>query len=144
MDDNWFEVEGLLRSALAEAIEAVHCHVFVEGDDNYYVQFAFEPGEVYAEAVSNRFLDGEHRLGPADDQKLRALGWLPPVRSLQNGRGQPLYPNWYRSWRGPQPPIDEIVEVTVRTMRDVFWVPVRQIRVWGRNCDWCAGDVEAS
>jgi len=144
VEENWFEVEAELRAELGHGVEALHRHVFAEGGDHYYVQFAFGSGEVYAEAVSNAFLVGEHQLQAAAERKLRALGWLPPVRSVQNQRGQPTYPNWYRSWKGSRPPLEEIVEVTVRTLRDVYWVPAQEVRIWSRACDWCAGGEEAS
>ena len=48
-------------------------------ESRHYVQAMREPDRLYAEAVSNNFLDGPLALTPADEEVLAEAGWRPPT-----------------------------------------------------------------
>ncbi|GAA2730388.1 TY-Chap domain-containing protein [Actinocorallia aurantiaca] len=48
-------------------------------ESRHYVQAMREPDRLYAEAVSNNFLEGPLLLGPSDEEVLTEAGWLPPT-----------------------------------------------------------------
>jgi hypothetical protein len=139
----WADLRDVLEVALTDGFAIMHCHLIAEGAANRYVQFAFGPSEVYAEAVSNTFLDPVERIDAQAERALRSLGWLPPVRSIQNERGRRLYPNWYRHWTASPPPLDQIAEMAVNTLRDAYEIAPRHVRITLHDCDWCRSDAQA-
>lgn len=48
-------------------------------ESRHYVQAMREPDRLYAEAVSNNFLDGPLLLTPADEEVMSDAGWRPPA-----------------------------------------------------------------
>ncbi|MEO3784440.1 SseB family protein [Actinocorallia sp. B10E7] len=48
-------------------------------ESRHYVQAMREPDRLYAEAVSNNFLEGPLLLGPSDEEVLTEAGWRPPT-----------------------------------------------------------------
>ncbi|GAA0963757.1 TY-Chap domain-containing protein [Actinocorallia libanotica] len=48
-------------------------------ESRHYVQAMREPDRLYAEAVSNNFLEGPLLLGPSDEEVLAEAGWRPPT-----------------------------------------------------------------
>ncbi|GAA3230244.1 hypothetical protein GCM10010468_60580 [Actinocorallia longicatena] len=48
-------------------------------ESRHYVQAMREPDRLYAESVSNNFLDGHLTLTPADEEVLVEAGWRPPT-----------------------------------------------------------------
>ncbi|ROO89403.1 hypothetical protein EDD29_7093 [Actinocorallia herbida] len=48
-------------------------------ESRHYVQAMREPDRLYAESVSNNFLDGPLLLGPSDEEILTEAGWRPPT-----------------------------------------------------------------
>jgi SseB protein N-terminal domain len=86
-----------------------------ESDESrHYVQAMREPDRLYAEAVSNNFLDGPLLLTPSDEEVLSETGWRPPAPD-----GSPA--NWWTEL----PPItlpgdfDRLADMMVTALRDV-------------------------
>jgi hypothetical protein len=81
----------------------------------YYIQFAFDGGRLFCEAVSNEYLEEPHTL---DDEALRILenlGWRPPEYEGQN---------WFRTFKPTSPEdYDEVVALAHRAFREVYGVP---------------------
>jgi hypothetical protein len=89
---------------------------------NYYVQFPHpgdEPGlpeSLYAEAVSNEFLDENASLGPEEEEVLGQLGWHPP-RTPPNASVS----NWWREFKLPsEAAFEQVARAVVETLRSVY------------------------
>jgi hypothetical protein len=83
-------------------------------ESRHYVQAMREPDRLYAEAVSNNFLDGPLALTPADEEVLTEAGWRPPT------------PDWApANWWTELPPFAEapdfagLADMMVTALRDV-------------------------
>src|ERR1039458_9079174 len=55
--------------------------------DRYLQMLVYEDGSIFAEAVSNNFLEGSDRLSPEEETELSAIGWNEPRL--------PGKPNWW-------------------------------------------------
>jgi hypothetical protein len=86
------------------------------GDDsNYYLQFAFDSGRLYCEAVSNEYLEPPHTLDDEQMRVLENLGWRPPEHEGQN---------WFRTFRPVSPQdYDEVVALVHRALSEVYRLP---------------------
>jgi hypothetical protein len=78
----------------------------------FWQALCFEDGSMVAEIVSNRYLQGDERWTPWDEDRLLALGWEPP--------DQPRRPNWLVVESTTSPPIDVIAERAIATLRRIF------------------------
>ncbi len=113
----WTAFEERLTGALRAMEHATYLVVSLAAEPrasaSAYVQFA-QGGLLgfRAEAAGNTWLPPGHGLGPAQEERLAALGWARPGPAEQ-GR------NWVRDW--PEPvPFDEVAAVAVRTLREVY------------------------
>lgn len=115
--DAWGAFEARLAAALADMEHATYLVVSLAGDPrsgaSAYVQFA-QGGLLgfRAEAAGNHWLPPGHGLGPAQEERLAALGWQRPG-SAEQGR------NWVREWEEPVP-FAEVAAIAVRTLREVY------------------------
>lgn len=79
-----------------------------------YVQFAeFGPGMIRAEVSSNAYLASEHRLDQGREFLLRRMGW-----QLEPGG------NWFL--HAEQDGVDDVADLVVRVLREVFAVSSRR------------------
>ncbi|MEV4255532.1 hypothetical protein AB0J52_20450 [Spirillospora sp. NPDC049652] len=85
-------------------------------ESRHYVQAMREPDRLYAEAVSNNFLDGPLLLTLADEEVMSESGWRPPA---EPGAAGPR--NWWTELPGFATPADyaRLAEVMVTALRDV-------------------------
>lgn len=78
---------------------------------NRFVQFAVQKdGGILGEVVSNKYLEGRERLSDAACRKLRKLSWKGPGKQSPNFSKHIL----------PPVPINDLVSLGTRTLRDVF------------------------
>jgi len=83
-------------------------------ESRHYVQAMREPDRLYAEAVSNNFLEGPLLLTPADEEVLSEAGWRPPTADWAPA-------NWWTEL----PPatgaadFDRLADMMVTALRDV-------------------------
>ncbi|MQY08349.1 hypothetical protein ACRB68_64560 [Actinomadura sp. RB68] len=82
-------------------------------ESRHYVQAMREPDRLYAEAVSNNFLDGPLLLTLADEEVMSEAGWQPPA--------DPAPRNWWTELPAAAGPADfaRLAEVMVTALRDV-------------------------
>ncbi|MBW8484924.1 SseB family protein [Actinomadura sp. PM05-2] len=82
-------------------------------ESRHYVQAMREPDRLYAEAVSNNFLDGPLLLTLADEEVMSEAGWQPPA--------DPAPRNWWTELPGHAAPADHdrLADVMVTALRDV-------------------------
>lgn len=82
-------------------------------ESRHYVQAMREPDRLYAEAVSNNFLDGPLLLTLADEEVMSDAGWRPP--------GDPAPRNWWTELPAFAGPEDHgrLADVMVTALRDV-------------------------
>jgi hypothetical protein len=113
----WAAFEARLAATLAMMEQATYLVVSVAAElragASAYVQFA-QGGLLgfRAEAAGNHWLPPGHGLGPAQEERLAALGWQRPGPAAQ-GR------NWIREWQEPVP-FAEAAAVAVQTLREVY------------------------
>jgi len=93
---------------------------------NRFVQFNARPDEgVFAEAVSNAYLESPEKLDEAKLAALGALGWSAPTHSPSDRspvRAPNGSPNFFRHFPAPYS-CGEIAHVAVRTLLEVYRVP---------------------
>jgi type III secretion system-like peptide-binding chaperone/type III secretion system (T3SS) SseB-like protein len=82
-------------------------------ESRHYVQAMREPDRLYAEAVSNNFLDGPLLLTPADEEVMSEAGWQPPA--------DPLPRNWWTELAAAATGTDHLrlADMMVTALRDV-------------------------
>jgi hypothetical protein len=83
-------------------------------ESRHYVQAMRESERLYAEAVSNNFLDGPLALTPADEEVLAEAGWRPPTADWSPA-------NWWTELGLDAPPgaCAELADMMVTALRDV-------------------------
>lgn len=96
--------------------------VFVANPEaNYYIQFAGEVGQskLYAEAVSNNFLEPKFKLNDAQISHLETLGWkAPPPDGM----------NFFREWQADtEVDRQQIAQEVMRTLTEVYGVAPHQV-----------------
>lgn len=108
----WDSTIEEVREVLADLASMMIVQVGRHGrDDEVYVQISSDgPDELFAEAVSNTFLEGASRLTDAEMQRLRHLGWSPPTGDDE--------PNWYRTFDASD--AAATAELVLRTLRDAY------------------------
>jgi hypothetical protein len=114
------ELEGRLDTL---SLDGDHYLIVEAGPGPVYVQFALqEDGSVYGEAVSNVYLEGEHRLSPAQEAKLAAIGWMKPGEDGPRCSCCDLSPpNFHHTW-SPRQGHRIIAQVAIVTLRCVYGV----------------------
>lgn len=82
-------------------------------ESRHYVQAMREPDRLYAEAVSNNFLDGPLLLTLADEEVMSEAGWRPPA--------EPSPRNWWTELPSYATSVDyaRLADVMVTALRDV-------------------------
>lgn len=75
----WSEFAERLGRELAALDRDTILIVREHDESRHYVQAMREPDRLYAEAVSNNFLEGPLLLTPADEEVLTEAGWRPPT-----------------------------------------------------------------
>jgi hypothetical protein len=84
-------------------------------DANYYIQFAFDGGRLFCEAVSNQYLEPPYRLDGEQLHAVENLGWGPPEYEGQN---------WFRTFQPTSPQdYEQIVRLVHRAFHDVYRLP---------------------
>ena len=102
------EIKRLLDLLMQEARRFL---VVSHRERNRFVQFALQKdGGISAEVVSNKFLEGRERLSDAACGKLQKLSWKRPGKRS---------PNFWKHIPPPVP-INDLVSLGTRTLRDVF------------------------
>jgi hypothetical protein len=83
-------------------------------ESRHYVQAMRETERLYAEAVSNNFLDGPLALTPADEEVLAEAGWRPPTADWSPA-------NWWTELAldPPSGAHAELADMMVTALRDV-------------------------
>jgi hypothetical protein len=123
LDVAWSFVEEELARRLADLSLTCDRYLIVEsGAPPYYVQYFFEDdGSIYNEAVSNRYLEGSHRLDVGQEAKLLAFGWLPPGSGDATCDCHDFPPNHHRTWQ-PFQGWRVIAQVAIVTFRCVYGI----------------------
>jgi hypothetical protein len=96
-------------------------YLIIDIGANYFVQFMFNPGSVYGEAVSNEYLDcapGDVSLTVEQETRLVHLGWSVPGELCHPECARP-HPNFTRSWSDDVPTADIVADV-MRTIVSVY------------------------
>jgi len=82
-------------------------------DNNHFVQFlVYEDGSLIAETVSNHYLGERDRWSGDEEADLLALGWGEP--------DPPKKPNWFVIYPTLHPPVGEIAQLSIATLREVL------------------------
>jgi hypothetical protein len=83
-------------------------------ESRHYVQAMRESERLYAEAVSNNFLDGPLALTPADEEVLAEAGWRPPTSDWSPA-------NWWTELAldAPSGAHTDLADMMVTALRDV-------------------------
>ncbi len=120
---SWSEFTDLLADALA-ALEQDEYLIVSKKDSWYYVQFAADDDfTLRAEAVSNGYLDGEHRLSLPACAKLLGFGWNRPTYLPADADGPAKHPwgspNYFLDFRAPVP-YGSVATLASHTLRHVF------------------------
>jgi hypothetical protein len=111
------QIKEALEKLVADGISA-GAFVVLDADQsrNYYIQFAFQDGRLYCEAVSNQYLEPGDQLNDGQLAALENLGWREPEHEAQN---------WFRVFR-PDSPTDfaEIVQLVHRVFHEIYGIAV--------------------
>ncbi|WP_250904179.1 SseB family protein [Actinomadura sp. NEAU-AAG7] len=117
----WSEFARRLGRELAGLERDTILIVRERDESRHYVQAMREPDRLYAEAVSNNFLDGPLLLTPADEEVMSEAGWRPPA--------DPSPRNWWTELPESGAPggmrsvslgdYSRLAEVMVTALRDV-------------------------
>lgn len=112
----WSEFARRLGRELAALERDTILIVREREESRHYVQAMREPDRLYAEAVSNNFLDGPLLLTLADEEVMSESGWRPPA---EPGAAGPR--NWWTELPGFATPADHarLADVMVTALRDV-------------------------
>jgi len=123
-DATMSELPGRLADLLDGLLEErEHFLVVSVEPPGYYVQFLPQAdGGLYAEAVSNEFLDEAARLTPEARACLEQFGWL------LTG------PNYSQAWGSPVP-VAEVAHLAVQTLTEVYALgsPSRLFLLFGKR-----------
>jgi hypothetical protein len=87
----WAAFQQELAGELVRLESGTKVVIAAAAERRAYVQVARGAERLNAEAVSNRFLRGDLRQSPAQEQRLAGAGWQPPDER---------HPNWWRDRQG--------------------------------------------
>jgi hypothetical protein len=110
----WSEFAERLGRELARLDPDTILIIREHDEDRHYVQAMREPDRLYAEAVSNNFLEGPLALTPADEDVLTETGWQPPTADWAPA-------NWWTELP-PLATVDDfarLADMLVTALRDV-------------------------
>jgi len=118
--DEWTVTLADFEVGLPDLLEAICSRpgrwiVIAEVDERrnrFWQALAFEDGSLVTEVVSNRYLEGDDRLTPWDEDRLLELGWDAPEQSRR--------PNWLVVSPTTSPDVDIEAGRAVATLRTVF------------------------
>ncbi|MBO2438430.1 TY-Chap domain-containing protein [Actinomadura nitritigenes] len=117
----WSEFARRLGRELAGLDRDTILIVRERDESRHYVQAMREPDRLYAEAVSNNFLDGPLLLTPADEEVMSEAGWRPPAdpapRNWWTELPEAGTPGGMRSVAGGD--YSRLADVMVTALRDV-------------------------
>jgi hypothetical protein len=105
-------LDGLLRSLCERPGRWILIAEDQRRPARFWQALAFEDGSLVTEVVSNRFLIGDERWTPWDEDRLFGLGWDRP--------NQPKRPNWLVVESTTSPQVDVVAERAVATLREIF------------------------
>jgi hypothetical protein len=80
--------------------------------DRYLQMLIYEDGSIFAEAVSNNFLEGSDRLSAEEEEALVAIGWSAPRL--------PDKPNWWSVQATIYPDTSELARLVLGTLESVY------------------------
>ena len=80
--------------------------------DRYLQMLIYEDGSIFAEAVSNNFLEGPDRLSAEEETELSAIGWTGPRL--------PSRPNWWSVQATIYPDTPELARLVLGTLESVY------------------------
>ncbi|MGD9092539.1 MAG: hypothetical protein PVF74_06805 [Anaerolineales bacterium] len=117
MDDILAKVSESLRLIQEEGGQGNLVIFIANADKNYYIQIVGHKDDptLFAEAVSNAFLDTKYRLDPRQMKLMEELGWKCPGKT----------PNFHREWsaKDRQERID-IAQGIIETLIETYgWIP---------------------
>jgi hypothetical protein len=110
----WSEFAERLSRELAGLDRDTILIVREHDESRHYVQAMREPDRLYAEAVSNNFLEGPLALTPADEEVLTEAGWRPPTEDWAPA-------NWWTELPpfATAPDFTGLADMMVTALRDV-------------------------
>ena len=82
------------------------------GSNRYLQMLIYEDGSIFAEAVSNNFLEGSDRLSAEEEEALSAIGWNEPRL--------PGKPNWWSVQATIYPDTSEVARLVLGTLESVY------------------------
>ena len=123
MDDPVVMISNMLRRIQDEGCQGNFVIFIANANMNYYIQIIGQKCDttLFAEAVSNEFLDSKHLLDARHMKKLEELGWNIPG----------LTPNFHREWiaKDDQDRL-EIAKGVMDTFLEVYgWKPSQGIEL---------------
>lgn len=120
--EEWVAFGKRLELVLADMEEDEILIVFEKGERNVYVQF-YAQGNfgMHVEAVSNEYIEKEHRLDRTGIEALRKIGWRPPMAMDRRARSKPRAgsPNFFIDTGRPVP-YELLADAAIRALRDVY------------------------
>ena len=78
----------------------------------FWQALAFEDGSLFAELVSNHYLEGDDRLTSEQEVELLRLGWESPQ--------PPRHPNWFWAEPTTSPNVPHVTRLALASLREVF------------------------
>ena len=114
LEENLEKIVAALRQIQDDGGDGNFVKFMADPMKNYYIIFIGELAEdnLFAEAVSNEFLDWPHELTRAQENRLRALGW-------QDGEA-----NFSQEWSAHNDEDrQEIAHIVMQTFQDVYDIP---------------------
>ncbi len=82
------------------------------GPHRYWQALCYEDGSLWAEVVSNTWIEDDPQLSVEQEEGLEALDWGVPV--------PPGYPNWWRIEATTSPDVAGVTRQALETLREVF------------------------
>ena len=126
MDRDLATIAGSLRRIQDDGGGGSFVVFTLDEEKGYYIQLAVGPREglLWAEAVSNKFLQPEFALSPERTARLESMGWNAPRQSSN-------FKNFYREWEAASDGDRlQIARETVRVMVEVYgWAPGQSLQV---------------
>jgi T3SS (YopN, CesT) and YbjN peptide-binding chaperone 3 len=116
-DEAWRGLEWTLSVALPRLRENQFLVIQKKSSHRYVQFFSHGASGLRMESTSNRFLDPNERLSPADASRLRLIGWRSPGHHSEGDA-----PNYFRDVRGPVA-FDEIASLAILTLHEIHRVP---------------------
>jgi hypothetical protein len=113
---SWDDFELRVASVLSGIVDGGRLIISATNPAGVYVQAGQEDGDLVIEAVADRYLPPESRVGAVGAAQLRALGW---------GDSQEEWENWtyHIGWPALTSEYRKGAEMLVGALRDVFGVP---------------------